>query len=421
MAKPERDMLIMANIESGMHVADNASRKRISYRYHNVEVCVDTFLFLYAISLKYLKAIRSWYVQNGLVPRVHGNKGRRPSHAFKHEVIKAVVQFIKVYTEVHGMPQPAAPRGRADMPPTYLPASQNFKTVHAQYVAACVSTSNQHVGYSLFKSVWHQCMPHVRFMTPRTDVCAVCEDMRQNVQCAVTEEEKVSAMTSFQQHIESAQNERTYYKSITVAAKEEYDVFRTNGQIAECSYKRCLSACSVPMLKCHYTFDFAEQLHLPNHARQVGPLYFKVPYRVQLFGVCDEARPQQINYLFREKDTIGENGTKCHGPNCVISMIHHFFNTHGNGEEACYLHADNCAGQNKNKSLLAYLAWRCIVGLHRQISFSFMITGHTRCLVDGCFRLIKQKYRRSDSDTMDHLVQVVNQSASCNYAQVYRY
>ena len=57
-------------------------------------------------------------MQHGLVLRVHGNTGHQPIHAFDHEVIKAVVQFIKVYSEVHGMPQPAAPRGRADMPPT---------------------------------------------------------------------------------------------------------------------------------------------------------------------------------------------------------------------------------------------------------------------------------------------------------------
>ena len=40
-------------------------------------------------------------------------------------------------------------------------------------------------------------------------VCAVCEDMRQN---AVSEEEKVLAMTGFQQHIENAQEERSFYK-----------------------------------------------------------------------------------------------------------------------------------------------------------------------------------------------------------------
>ena len=58
--------------------------------------------------------------------------------------------------------------------PHYLPASHNFKTVHAQYVAACAGTNSAHVGYSVFKSVWHHCMPPVRLMTPRTDVCAVC-------------------------------------------------------------------------------------------------------------------------------------------------------------------------------------------------------------------------------------------------------
>ena len=141
---------------------------------------------------------------------------------------------------------------------------------------------------------------------------------------------------------------------------------------------------------------------------------------MQLFGVCDEARPQQINYLFGERDTIGENGTKCHGPNCVVSMLHHFSETHGNGEYEFYLHADNCRGQNKNKTVMAYLAGRCLSGLHRQITISFMIMGHTRCLVDGCFGLIKQRYRRHDCDILDHLVDVVNKSASCNKVQVYR-
>ena len=141
---------------------------------------------------------------------------------------------------------------------------------------------------------------------------------------------------------------------------------------------------------------------------------------MQLFGVCDEARPQQINYLYGESDNIGKNGTKCHGPNCVVSMLHHFFATHGNGEEACCLHADNCCGQNKNKTVMAYLAWRCITGRHHQITISFMITGHTRCLVDGCFGLIKQKYSRSDCDIISHLVDVVDRSFACNRAQLYR-
>ena len=46
----ERDMLVMATIEAGVHQAKNSSRRKVTYRYHNTEVGIDTFLFIYAIS-----------------------------------------------------------------------------------------------------------------------------------------------------------------------------------------------------------------------------------------------------------------------------------------------------------------------------------------------------------------------------------
>ena len=109
-----------------------------------------------------------------------------------------------------------------------------------------------------------------------------------------------------------------------------------------------------------------------------------------------------------------------HGPNSVISMLHHYFAKHGLGEKSCVLHADNCAGQNKNRSVIGYLAWRCMTGHHENIQLSFMVVGHTRCLVDGCFGLIKQKYRRSDCDTLEQLQSIVEDSASVNNAQLYQ-
>ena len=173
-----------------------------------------------------------------------------------------------MHTEIHGLPQPTAPRGRAEVPPTYLPASQNFKTVHLLYVKACCEFKHTHVGYDVFRSVWHQCMPHIHFMTPRTDVCDLCEVMRQSVQSALTEEEKLSCITQFQLYIESAKDEHSIYKLATMHAKQEYDMYLENAQIEEISYGQCRPPYSVPMTKCHYTFDFAKQLHLPHHSRQ---------------------------------------------------------------------------------------------------------------------------------------------------------
>ena len=99
--------------------------------------------------------------------------------------------------------------------------------------------------------------------------------------------------------------------------------------------------------------------------------------------------------------------------------MHHFLHNHGHGhgEKGCRFHADNCGGQNKNKTVIAYLAWRVMCGYHEQITLSFMVAGHTRCLVDGCFNLLKQMYRRSDCFMMEQLVDVVNSSATCNVAE----
>lgn len=46
-----------------------------------------------------------------------------------------------------------------------------------------------------------------------------------------------------------------------------------------------------------------------------------------------------------------------------------------------------CLGQNKNRYVLAYLAWR-------EITLSMQIPGHTKCLVDAGFSYIKKLYRR---------------------------
>ena len=70
-----------------------------------------------------------------------------------------------------------------------------------------------------------------------------------------------------------------------------------------------------------------------------------------------------------------------------------------------------------NKTVMAYLAWRTLVGLNAEIQLDFMRVGHTHCFVDAGFGLFKQKYRRSDVDTFEQLVEVVRSSATMNEAE----
>ena len=414
LTKNERDMFMMGKLQllvrdpgivthARSSKAVKKQRLTAAYAFDHRRVCQKAFCFLHNLGEFTLRALRKHVIEAGPIPREHGSKGRKAYNAYPFEVVSSAIAFIKNYASVFGLPQPAAPRGRANQAPTYLPAHQNYKIVHLKYQEACTKENKPFMHYRSFIDSWHQCVPHIIFMTPRTDVCQRCENFRISIQRAVSEECKKTLLAEFSMHLEVAQKERDTYLLAIKKSKEA---------AASASEKN-----SIPTFT-HITFDFAQQVFLPYHARQVGPLYYKVPMRVQIFGICD-SQPHQINYLFNEKETIGSNGSKSHGPNSVISMIHHYLEVHGKKELNYHFHADNCVGQNKNKTVLAYFMWRTIVGLNEEITLSFMRVGHTRCIVDACFGLLKKRYRSSDCDTMEHLKTTVELSSRSNVAQLY--
>lgn len=57
----------------------------------------------------------------------------------------------------------------------------------------------------------------------------------------------------------------------------------------------------------HYTFDFAQSLILPHHARQIGQLYFTTPRKIHLFGVRLDGLSMQLNYMIDADETIGRS------------------------------------------------------------------------------------------------------------------
>ena len=415
MTKSEKEMLILGKLQAISRVTDSiqharqskaGKRKRVTceYCFDDRVVCKDGFLFLHDVGTKQLKNLQKHLKANGPVPREHGLTGHVPATTYPFEVVNDAAHFIRNYAEVFGIPQPAARSGRANNPPIYLPANLNYKIVHSKYVEACQSKDPhmRFLAYKSFVGVWKRCLADIVFMTPRTDVCATCEGFRTRLKDATCEEDKVKLTADFTSHLEAAQEERDHYLT---SMKQAATVLEENQ--------------GTPPQYAHYTFDFAQCVHIPHHARQVGPLYFKTPRKIQLFGICCDGNKKQHNYLIDEDNSIGANGAKTHGPNSVISMLDHYFSTHGLHETKCHLHCDNCVGQNKNNSVAGYLAWRTITGKHQEITLSFMRVGHTRCLVDGHFGLIKKIYRQSDTDTLDQMAEVVQRSTVNNVAQLY--
>ena len=213
---------------------------------------------------------------------------------------------------------------------------------------------------------------------PMTDLCWQCQhNMTLIYRCSnQPDAEKSARIREQEEHLRVVQMERCLYNTIVKAAKDT----AANRGLQQLSANK---PCSQNMVM-HYSFNYAQKVHLPSSHMQPGPMYFLVPRKCGLFGVCCAAIPKQINFLIDEAHLVSK------GSNAVISFLDFFFTRYGLGETDASLHCDNCAGQNKNRFVLWYCAWRVLTGQHRSISLHFLVAGHTKFAPDWCFGLLKQ-------------------------------
>lgn len=394
-------------------------RKHQTFEYRiNIDrpVCRQTFLFYCGETIKRLKRLQKHFLSNGCQPPSHGNIGRKPACSYEDTHFKTIESFILNLAECHGMPDPGRDvrRGKGRLR-ILLPSIMNYSSAHELYTESVKMIGGEAVGYDTFVKVWQKRVPHITFNNPKTDLCLTCENFKKqlNKAASVLDEEKELIQEALHQealaHLQLVQKERLYYKARIEIAQKHYN------QLGIEEKKSANPANSKEMVM-HYSWDFAQQLQYPFEDQQTGPIYFKIPRRAQVFGVCCEGIPRQVNYLIDEADFIEKNA------NTVISLLDHFFTHHGLGETVAYLTADNCVGQNKNNALLQYLAYRVLAGLHTRIELSFLIVGHTKFSPDGYFGLIKHRYRRSKVYTYEQLGEVIEESSKNehNVHQPYR-
>ncbi|CAG8465155.1 13187_t:CDS:2 [Dentiscutata heterogama] len=112
-----------------------------------------------------------------------------------------------------------------------------------------------------------------------------------------------------------------------------------------------------------FSFDFAQNIELSHNPQQPGSWYYLSLLKIHQFGLVDE---------------------------------------------------DNCSGQNKNFCLLWYLLWLCDTKIFHKIDYQFQIKGYIRNSVDHGFGHTKQEYAKSEAWCIDHLVDIINRSASNN-------
>jgi len=130
-----------------------------------------------------------------------------------------------------------------------------------------------------------------------------------------------------------------------------------------------------------------------------------------LFCVCSVLENPQICYTYDEREA-GK------GANEVISFLPNFLANRNIPTPDIRIPADNCAGQNKNKSVIWYLLWRVITKRLKRVELKFMIKGHNHRIVDSGIGQTKRQLRRSDVFGLEHWEEVINQSAAVYQAKI---
>ena len=213
--------------------------------------------------------------------------------------------------------------------------------------------------------------PYLQINTGKTDYCDFCFVIDSEITYEMNDVIKSNKEVSLARHKEDAHRERV-------------------------EYHRQINS-GIP----HISFDMAASVPIPRLQTQVGPLYFKCEWKVRVFGVCEETKKHQVNYLLPEGTYPQKTAKGGKGPNLILSLLNHFLN----GPNApvgriLLIHADSCAGQNKNQYVFNYIIILVFLGVKDEIMMSFMIPGHTKFPPDGYFGNAKRKFFEMDASVV---------------------
>lgn len=113
----------------------------------------------------------------------------------------------------------------------------------------------------------------------------------------VSEEKKLETIEKMRTHLQALSQERKFYND---TIKPTRDNFQKEDKSSV-----------------HYSFDMAQQVHIPSNSLQPGPIYFLVPFKVGIFCVMCETLNKQVNYL------IPESASTTKGSNLTVRLLHH--------------------------------------------------------------------------------------------------
>ena len=187
LSSTELNLVLLGALQSHMNLSSDKKRHHVSYFFRGVQVCKETFLFVYCIGKSRLENLKAHLKRYGAVPRIHANTSRLPKNVLEHAVLNQTVSFIKNFTTEHGVSLLGRAPSLKDLKVQLLPSSESEASIWRQYKKVSEDGNLTVVSYTKFVALWNTLTPYIVVMKPASDLCSPCQlnntKINQNVVC----------------------------------------------------------------------------------------------------------------------------------------------------------------------------------------------------------------------------------------------
>lgn len=357
-----------------------------------LRVCQSAFAAVIQLSRQTVMCIAKSLSNDGfaLFETKRGN-----SHKWKPS-LSSVVQFLKTYSEIHGLPFPSGRGSKGTKPVRYLDSSITRLDVFTAYkkcwkpmmeyvLEAYYLTQNILTEPLLYPSFLKTCRnqyPMLRLEGHGSDFCETCTKLRNVIMTIPAGLARDELVLTRRKHHPKAVNE------FSVCSTLCRDVgANTAGNMV------------------HLTLYFAENVLLPHLVQQSSQLHFMTGLKFDLFGVASTNFNNVYLFSLPEGHCPGEKLS-----NEVLSMLDFVLKLQVIKNTVCVaayklsLTCDNCEGQNKNCWTIMAVVFLDNVR-YRFVTLLSLTPGNTKNKCNAAFGLVKKKSREQDCQFYSRYVQ----------------
>lgn len=275
-----------------------------------------------------------------------GRHGKQPK--IDDNIKEGAKQFID------SIPKIESHYTRAHSRRTFIDGSKTISDLHHDYVEICKEKKVPFINYVMFYRIFTQ-EHNISFFTPKKDMCDVCEAFKNS-----SPEEKEAKKDTYEKHHEEKRLSRL---------EKEND--KKNEELTVCVY------------------DLQAVFQCPKG--EISVFYYKSKLNVLNLTVYDVQKNTVECYVWDEANAsrgVNEIGT------CVFKYLEQII-SNGTKDMNVVFYSDNCAGQQKNKFMVAmYLFAVQKFPNIKSITHKYLIRGHTQNEGDSAHSQIERQVRR---------------------------